>query len=281
MANVKTLKILGLKLFVLFGLKWNTWIHSEGFELQLIYVDERKSLMCQQSVTVHLFSVPSDPSALLFLTLSFCFCLPLPPPLLLLVVCWLPTEVNRKDKLTNQKLVQHKVRGHRSADSMSDGKSRPTGQWLHSLEIYTHLSFYRKLNHELCGASKRHKSARKKGWNFVKLQFKFKNISVFKSNIWKCGTFFSNYIKMCRQYVRAVLWKKTLSACTFTPEMRWYVTFQVKVFLSIYIPCVITKLNGLKILIQNIKLKAKELIVNEWNKLTKREINIDTVKMCA
>lgn len=55
----------------------------------------------------------------------------------------------------------------------------------------------------------------------------------------------------------------------------------LSIFKYIYIPCVITKLNGLKISIQNIKLKAKELIVNEWNKLTKREINIDTVKMCA
>lgn len=66
----------------------------------------------------------------------------------------LPTEVNGGDKLTNQKLVQHKVTGHRSADSMSDGKSRPTGQWLHTLEIYTPLSFYRKLNCGLCEDSK-------------------------------------------------------------------------------------------------------------------------------
>lgn len=53
-----------------------------------------------------------------------------------------------KDKLANRELVQHKVRGHRSADSMSNGKSRPTGQWLHTFRKKL-ASFYRKLSCEM------------------------------------------------------------------------------------------------------------------------------------
>lgn len=68
---------------------------------------------------------------------------PPPPPPLFLVVCQVAHGGQQKDKLTNWKLVQQKVRGRRSADSMSYGKSRATGQWLHSSEIYTPLSFYR------------------------------------------------------------------------------------------------------------------------------------------
>lgn len=124
----------------------DNWGIQKGFYFQLIYVDERKSSQVN-SLSLSISSPAPHISlfALLPYTLSFCS-LPLPPPPPLPVVCWAAHRGQRRDKLTNRKVVQHKVRGHRSADSLSNGKSRATGQWFHTLEILTPLSFYRKLN---------------------------------------------------------------------------------------------------------------------------------------
>lgn len=55
---------------------------------------------------------------------------------------WSPGGLRRcrkgsnKDKPANWKLVQQKVRSQRSAESLSDGKSRESERWLHSIIVF-------------------------------------------------------------------------------------------------------------------------------------------------